>query len=51
MVAVLVAIAKYVAAREHGTAEVLERWEHILFSIVLIGLGVVTLLEGGAFGL
>ena len=50
MVAVLVAIAKYVATRE-PIAEVLERWEHILFPIVLIGLGVVILLEGGAFGL
>ena len=46
-----IALAMVGAAREHGTAEVLERWEHILFSIVLIGLGVVTLLEGGAFGL
>ena len=50
MVAVLVAIAKYVATRE-PIAEVLERWEHILFPIVLIGLDVVILLEGGAFGL
>ena len=50
MVAVLVAIAKYVATRK-PIAEVLERWEHILFPIVLIGLGVVILLEGGAFGL
>ncbi|GAA4706768.1 hypothetical protein GCM10025781_26870 [Kocuria gwangalliensis] len=50
MVAVLVALAKYVATRE-PIAEVLERWEHILFPIVLIGLGVVILLEGGAFGL
>ncbi|KUP27014.1 MULTISPECIES: cadmium resistance transporter [Kocuria] len=49
MVAVLVAIAKYVATRK-PIAEVLERWEHILFPIVLIGLGVVILLEGGAFG-
>ena len=50
MVAVLVAIAKYVATRK-PIAEVLELWEHILFPIVLIGLGVVILLEGGAFGL
>ena len=50
MVAVLVAIAKYVATRK-PIAEVLERWEHILFPIVLIGLGVAILLEGGAFGL
>lgn len=32
-------------------AEVLERWEHILFPIVLIGLGIVILVSGGAFGL
>ena len=32
-------------------AEVLERWEGILFPIVLIGLGIVILVSGGAFGL
>ena len=37
--------------RGRPIAEVLERWEHILFPLVLIGLGVVILLEGGAFGL
>ncbi|MFT4470835.1 cadmium resistance transporter [Arthrobacter sulfonylureivorans] len=50
LVAVLVAAAKYVATRR-PIASVLERWEHILFPIVLIGLGVVILVEGGAFGL
>ncbi|GAA3287718.1 cadmium resistance transporter [Arthrobacter citreus] len=50
LVAVLVAAAKYVATRR-PIANVLERWEHILFPIVLIGLGVVILVEGGAFGL
>ena len=50
LVAVLVAAARYVATRK-GIAEVLERWEHILFPIVLIGLGIVILVEGGAFGL
>lgn len=34
-----------------GIARALERWEHILFPIVLIGLGLVILVEGGAFGL
>ena len=50
IVAVLVAIAKFVATRR-PIAEVLERWEHILFPIVLIGLGVAILVGGGAFGL
>lgn len=50
LVAVLVAIAKFVATRR-PIAEVLERWEHILFPIVLIGLGVAILIGGGAFGL
>ncbi|WP_448073917.1 cadmium resistance transporter [Georgenia yuyongxinii] len=50
LVAVLVMAAKFVATRR-PIAEVLERWEHILFPLVLIGLGVVILVEGGAFGL
>ncbi|MGC0144320.1 Cadmium resistance protein CadD, predicted permease [Georgenia satyanarayanai] len=50
LVSLLVLAAKYVATRR-PVAEVLERWEHILFPLVLIGLGIVILLEGGAFGL
>lgn len=50
LVGLLVLAARYVATRR-PIAEVLERWEHILFPLVLIGLGVVILLEGGAFGL
>ncbi|MGO0577690.1 cadmium resistance transporter [Ornithinimicrobium panacihumi] len=50
LVPVLVLAAKFVATRQ-AIAEVLERWEHILFPIVLIGLGVFILVEGGAFGL
>lgn len=50
LVAVLVAAARFVATRK-PIAEVLERWEQVLFPIVLIGLGVVILVEGGAFGL
>ncbi|WEV78706.1 cadmium resistance transporter [Janibacter cremeus] len=50
LVAVLVILAKFVATRPL-IAEVLERWEHILFPIVLIGLGIVILVSGGAFGL
>ena len=44
LVLVLVLAAKSIA-------EVLERWEHILFPLVLIVLGLVILIEGGAFGL
>ena len=50
LVAVLVALARFVATRP-PIAEVLERWEGILFPIVLIGLGIVILVSGGAFGL
>lgn len=50
LVAVLVLAAKFVATRK-PVAEVLERWEHILFPLVLIVLGLVILIEGGAFGL
>ena len=50
LVAVLVGVAKFVATRR-GIAEVLERWEHILFPVVLICLGVAILIGGGAFGL
>lgn len=49
-VAVLVAIAKFVATRP-GIDEVLEKSEHILFPLVLIILGIVILVQGGAFGL
>lgn len=50
LVVILVLAAKFVATRK-PIAEVLERWEHILFPLVLIVLGLVILIEGGAFGL
>ncbi|TYP87449.1 cadmium resistance transporter [Blastococcus xanthinilyticus] len=50
LVAVLVVAARFVATRK-TVAEFLERWEHVLFPLVLIGLGIVILVEGGAFGL
>jgi cadmium resistance protein CadD (predicted permease) len=50
LVAVLVIVAKFIATRR-PIAEILERWEHILFPLVLIGLGVFILISGGAFGL
>ncbi|MGY5884189.1 cadmium resistance transporter [Modestobacter lacusdianchii] len=50
LISVLVAAARFVATRK-PIAHVLERWESVLFPLVLIGLGVVILVEGGAFGL
>lgn len=50
LVAVLVVVAKFIATRR-PIAEILERWEHVLFPLVLIGLGVFILISGGAFGL
>ena len=50
LVAVLVFLAKWISSRK-PIAEALERWEHILFPAVLIGLGIVILVSGGAFGL
>lgn len=50
LVAVLVLTARFVTTRR-PVAELLERWEHVLFPLVLIGLGLVILIEGGAFGL
>ena len=48
LVAVLVIAAKFVATRQ-PIAEVLERWEHVLFPIVLIALGIFILVSGLAF--
>ena len=50
LVAVLVLTARYVATRP-VVARLLDRWEGVLFPVVLIVLGVVILVEGGAFGL
>lgn len=50
LVAGLVLAARYVATRK-PIAATLERWEHVLFPLVLIGLGIFILVEGGAFGL
>ncbi|WP_019146652.1 cadmium resistance transporter [Aeromicrobium massiliense] len=50
LVAVLVATARFIATRR-GIAEILERWEHVLFPLVLVGLGLTILITGGAFGL
>ena len=48
LVAVLVVAARFVATRR-PIADVLERWEHVLFPIVLIVLGIVILVSGLAF--
>ena len=45
LAAVLVLAARFVATRQ-PIAEVLERWEHVLFPIVLIGLGIFILVSG-----
>ena len=50
LVAALVGLGKFVATRR-PIAELLERWEHTLFPIVLVGLGIFILVSGGAFGL
>ena len=45
-------LATEASIAEHpAVAEVLERWEHVLLPIVLIGIGLAVLVEGGAFGL
>ena len=43
------ALSRRVAAHP-AVAEVLERWEHVLLPVVFIGIGLVVMVEGGAFG-
>lgn len=50
LVATLVFAARWITSRK-PIAEALERWESILFPLVLIALGVIILVTGGAFGL
>jgi cadmium resistance protein CadD (predicted permease) len=49
LVAVWVAAGRYFATRPL-IAKTLSRWGHILMPIVLIGIGLLILIEGGAFG-
>ena len=49
-VAVWCALAWFVATRP-GVANVLSRWNHVIMPVVLIAIGPVILVEGGAFGL
>ncbi|MGW3353411.1 cadmium resistance transporter [Nonomuraea rubra] len=50
LVAVWCATGRFFATRP-VIARVLSRWGHLLLPVVLIGLGVLILVEGGAFGL
>ncbi|MBL7254435.1 cadmium resistance transporter [Paractinoplanes lichenicola] len=50
LVAVWVAAGRFFATRPI-IARALSRWGHILLPIVLIGIGLLILIEGGAFGL
>lgn len=50
LVGVLCAAGKFLATRA-PIARALSRWGHILLPLVLIVLGVIILVEGGAFGL
>ncbi|USX56892.1 cadmium resistance transporter [Lentzea sp. HUAS12] len=50
LVAVWVAAGRFFATRP-AVAAVLSRWGHVVLPVVLIGIGVLILVEGGAFGL
>ncbi|RSM52191.1 cadmium transporter [Amycolatopsis sp. WAC 01376] len=50
LLAVWIAAGRYFATRP-AIAKALSRWGHVLLPIVLIGIGLLILLEGGAFGL
>ena len=50
LVAVLVLTARWIASRRL-IADALERWQSVLFPVVLIALGIIILVTGGAFGL
>ncbi|MDQ3786597.1 MAG: cadmium resistance transporter [Actinomycetota bacterium] len=50
LVAVWVAAGRFLATRP-AVAKALSRWGHVLLPAVLIGIGTLILVEGGAFGL
>ncbi|MFD4642227.1 cadmium resistance transporter [Lentzea sp. NPDC058436] len=50
LVAVWVAAGRFFATRP-AVARALSKWGHVLLPVVLIGIGVLILVEGGAFGL
>ncbi|WP_242638722.1 hypothetical protein [Mycolicibacterium sp. S2-37] len=43
--------AGWFLATRRAVAELLARWGHVVLPVVLIGIGVAILVEGGAFGL
>lgn len=49
-VALWCALACYVTTRP-GVANLLSRWNHVIMPVVLIAIGLVILVKGGAFGL
>jgi cadmium resistance protein CadD (predicted permease) len=50
LVAVWIAAGRYFATRP-VVAKALSRWGHVLLPVVLVGIGLLILIEGGAFGL
>ncbi|MFD4511634.1 cadmium resistance transporter [Streptomyces sp. NPDC058464] len=50
LLAVWIAAGRYFATRP-AIAEILSRWGHIILPVVLTGIGLLILIEGGAFGL
>jgi cadmium resistance protein CadD (predicted permease) len=50
LVAVWCALGRFLATRA-PVARALSRWGHVLLPVVLIGIGLLVLVEGGAFGL
>ena len=50
LVAVWVAAGRYFTTRP-AIAKALSRWGHVLLPVVLLGIGLLILVEGGAFGL
>jgi cadmium resistance protein CadD (predicted permease) len=50
LVAVWCAAGRFFATRRR-VAEALARWGHIVLPVVLVALGLVILIESGAFGL
>jgi len=50
LVAVWVGAGRFFATRP-AVARVLSKWGHVVLPVVLIGIGVLILVEGGAFGL
>ncbi|UUV35855.1 cadmium resistance transporter [Amycolatopsis roodepoortensis] len=50
LLAVWIAAGRYFATRP-AIAKALSKWGHVLLPVVLIGIGLLILVEGGAFGL